>query len=213
MKSYIVLLIIVVLFGCSKGSKSSLALEEYQNWLIEHKEQILKTKGTDFLRISAQYLAADYLAFQDLKLSVGSVSQEALDSLSHEYLQTLSFQVNLEASSKENNLLYHKVNGYSEYKQRVNHLNFDLDTFLSLTVNDHRYKPLLGHFEGYHELSNRLIFHVTFKPEEYMNGKFDDTIDRLYLTFDDPYWETGINHFTFEREHIEQLPKIALSKL
>lgn len=209
-RQIITLVVLSIMMSCGKSQKFSLSPNDYQSWMVDNVEQISRTKQTAIMSIETQYLPSEYLAYQDLKVSGDQLNQVNLDTLNSEYGCSLSFQISLHASDKETNLLYYNARDYSEYKQRVNYLNFNMESFISLQINDNQYRPSLTHFEGYHELSNKLVFHVAFNPSEYNCGKFEESTNDIRLTLEDPYWGSGINHFTFKKEHLEQLPQIAL---
>ncbi|MEL7002134.1 MAG: hypothetical protein AAFN93_05270 [Bacteroidota bacterium] len=216
MKNYFVIVLCLYLLpSCIKSSTDELSPAEYESWVIDNSENITRSKNVRGLSIEARYLPSQYMAYQDLERSSQPFDQMEFDKVLSEYQCSLNFQVMLEATSKEDNLLRYNIRSYEEYKRVINDLNFQIPSFIYLTLGEVKYQPVLSHFEGYNEFSNKLVFHIAFNPEEYECGQFKSgfNADKLRLTFDDPHWDTGMNHFTFKREHLEHLPQISLLKL
>jgi hypothetical protein len=107
------------------------------------------------------------------------------------------------------NLLYYGVPDADALTQRTRYLNFNVSEFVTLTYGDQVYEPVLSNFEGYNSIGNKINFIVVFELPEYNCGSFkDDSQNELRLTFKDPYWDLGVNHFTFEKKYILTVPNL-----
>lgn len=202
------IIMLALVFGCSHTA-DQLSWSDYQEWLLENSQSITKEKHINQLTIKAGYLPADLLAYQEYQESLANSSDAHLfDSLRSEYICGLSFKLSIISDDKGANLMYYGISTMEEYKQRVNVLNFNNEHFISLTLGEQKYKPVLSLFEGYNELSSRLTFNIVFTPKEFDCGVFEEDIDELTLTFDDPYWSTGVNHFLFRKTDLENIPKL-----
>lgn len=200
-------MMLALVLGCS-NTADQLAWPEYQEWLKENAELIIKEKHINQLTLKAEYMPADLLAYQEYEESKSSANTTLFDSLRNQYVCGLSFKLSIIADNKGANLMYTGISTMEEYKHRVNVLNFNNEEFLALTIGGEKYKPALSLFEGYNELSNRLTFNVVFTPKEFDCGVFEKDVDELTFTFEDPYWNTGVNHFLFRKTDLENIPKL-----
>ncbi len=199
----------VVLSGCDQ--ERALDWNDYQKWVANESNQLKKVKRVNGLNLSAQYLPADYLAFQELKRDNATIDSVNYKSARRNYQCGLTFRVMLEPQQKGVNLLHHKVSNTAEYGARVNALSFDIDRFIGMTIGDRTYTPVLSNYEGYNELNNRLIFTTVFQPEEFACGVFQADTDKITLTFDDPFWSTGVNNFTYGTSILTDVPQIKMN--
>jgi len=211
MKKIIIILLLSSMFACERGTPSELEYSGYQKWLSEYKQDFNKSRATSLLTVSGKYLDSDLLAYQEYSNLEEGVNI-SLDSLKSSYQCGLSFKITLKANDKTTNLLNYQISDYNDYKERINFLNFKIDQFIQLTDGQNSYKPTLGHFEGYNELSNKLVFNLVFNPESYNCGEFSATAGNYKLTFDDPYWNSGINHFTFDTKKLKNIPDLVLAQ-
>ncbi|MEO1053054.1 MAG: hypothetical protein AAFX87_20640 [Bacteroidota bacterium] len=200
-----------LLLGCGSAFDKEMTWSNYSKWLTSKRESFVKTKEVNGLKITGEYLPADFLAYQEYKSTLTHGQQPNYDTIKKEYACGLSFKVSLK-TEEITNLLQYQVVDYMQYKERINTLNFDIAEFIQLKIGGENYKPSLSIFEGQNELSNQVTFHLVFTPDEYNCGDFNDNVEQMKLTFQDPYWDTGVNHFAFTIEEITNLPKLLVDK-
>lgn len=206
-----ILLSLAFIISCT-SRPSELPWRDYQEWLQNNDQEITKEKDINGLKMKAEFLPSDFLAYSEYEQLGSNATPGIFDSLLKEYKCGLSFKLSLLADEQTANLMYHGISTMNEYKQRVNLLSFYSEQFISLNVGDDQFKPVLAVFEGYNELSNRLTFSMVFTPQGYHCGVFDEEVQELKLTFDDPYWGTGTNHFLFRKGDIQNIPKLIIAK-
>jgi hypothetical protein len=194
--------------GCSqKEIPAELQWRAYLSWMKENQGEFEKVKKINQINLVANYYPAEFLAYQELVRS-SVVIKEDYDSVLMEYKCSLTFRIKLAPETRAFNLLQYNIASIEEYKARATYLTFSSAEFIYLTVDETTYTPVLTSYEGYNELSNELVFAAVFQPEEYGCAGFEQDITKLRLTFEDPYWDMGVNHFTYDTEIIGNSPKI-----
>jgi len=203
-------LLLLLFTGCSSQS-DTLSWNKYQKWLFGESTDLKKVKQVNDINITAQYLPANYLAYKEMLADDAVMdSTHYKNSLDH-YQCGLTFRVLVEPEKGGVNLLYHRVSSEVGYKQRVNALSFEIDQYISMNVGGTEYTPVLAHYEGYNEMLNRLIFTTVFQPEEFKCGSFDASTEKITIQFDDPFWSTGVNNFTYGTASLTDVPQIILN--
>ncbi|TRX56138.1 hypothetical protein FNH22_17320 [Fulvivirga sp. M361] len=205
--SIIILLLANLLSSCGTGADIELSISEYRKWLTSSENGLRKHKKGKLIDVSASFLPSDLLTYRELNASLAAYSGEMLDSIKTRYDNTLNFTIELSAKQVGENLLWYGLTDYTSYQARIHKLNFNIENFISLKIMDATYYPVLSHFEGYNELSNKLIFHIAFAPTK-VSLELPGTTVRL--TFDDPYWRTGVNHFSFKKEDFDNIPELVI---
>lgn len=203
----IILLFNGFLFGCGVSNDRELSISEYQRWLASSESGLRKNKTGRLVNINALFIPSDLMTYRELNALGLAYSVEVFDSVRSGYKKTLNFSVELQAKETGQNLLWYGLTDYTSYQARIHELSFSIESFISLKVAEETYYPVLAHFEGYNELSNKLIFHVAFMPGKEVLRSPGATIR---LTFDDPCWRTGTNHFTFKKEDFDNMPQLAI---
>lgn len=198
----------ILYLGCSEDK--NLNWSEYSEWMSENKELLIKQKQVNSIDISCFYQPAQYLAYNDLLKSGKIIDSVSLTEASAHYACGLTFRITVRSGDRNINLLYAGVNSETDYKKRINELNFHADEFIALTLNGQEHIPSLVSYEGYNELSNQLLFTAVFTPKAYGCGSNGNTIESVKLTFDDPYWGIGTTHFTYDNKILTGIPSLVL---
>jgi hypothetical protein len=184
-------------------------VDAYKQWMSNYSP-FVKERVVSDIKITARYMPADYLAYKDLKAVNSLVTQQDMDSLSAKFSKGLYFLISLEPTdATKGKLVRRGITTHEEYNRRVQVLSFNMDAFISLEYGqDNTLSPSLVNYEGLHELGDRINFMVVF-PESHK--VFPDG-GKLRLVFEDPFWQTGTNRFSFEVSQITNIPKL-ISKL
>jgi len=207
-------LMLAVLILTSCGRPKSLPAADYEKWVVGEESGLLQRKQINNVEVIARYMPAELLAYREFK----AFPETSFDSLKASYHCGLSFQVILRADKQNetySNLMYFNLAGEQDLSARTHYLNFSVPEFIELKSDGNTYKPVLANFEGYSSLGNQLSFQVVFVFPEYECGVFKPVTsgndgDELVLTFSDPIWNLGVNHFTFEKKSLQELPKLEL---
>ncbi|MEM7106689.1 MAG: hypothetical protein AAF519_00590 [Bacteroidota bacterium] len=206
MKLTACILILLLVNGCSKKT-DEFGWDAYTSWLAEESNGLYKMKQSKNINITATFQPSDFIIYKSLDPDQGYHLQ-SVDSLRTSLHGSLNFQITISAKNPDVNLLWWGVGSYPDYKQRVNQLSFNAGQMLRLVIDDQESQVLLTHFEGYNELSDKIILHVAFENK---NGGLLDSQSKIKLTFEDPFWGSGVNHFTYKMEDITNVPKLTFS--
>lgn len=208
---YALLILTLSIVGCTSYNPKQLQYNDYVEWVSKNKESLSKVKDNRIISINAEFQPSDLLAYHEYKRS-GKSDDSDYDVILEKYQCGISFKISVKAKDQQVNLLNYGISSYAEYSERINYLSFQIKEFTSITTNGYSYKPVLSHFEGYNEFSNRLIFHTVFQPEEFDCGKYRQDFGDIRLTFEDPFWGAGVNHFTFNKEQLINIPQLILAQ-
>ncbi|MFN3402660.1 MAG: hypothetical protein ACK40G_01105 [Cytophagaceae bacterium] len=203
MKHY--LLFILILFSSCKSDFTS--EKQMHAWINNPENGIIKSKTIGDLSYTIKYLPPEFLAFNELKRSE-KTSQAYIDSLILYYNGSLTFLLTIEVKDAPNgnSPLTMNINNYAEYKDRIEKLNFELDDFLTLVVNEKNFKPLVWTLENTYNIGNKSNLFIVFGDN--VNGENLLNNQNLELVFNDELFMTGINKFNFDTEKMKNIPSI-----
>ena len=205
MRGHHLVITLLLMSSCSYQT-DTLNKEDYVEWFADNDE-LIKEKRSKYVELGVRYLPPGYLMLKDIENEGGYFTHAEQDSIEKQYSEALYFEIEVSAINPlASNLLQFGLKDYEEYKTRINYLNFHIDDFVKLTMDGREFSPILAHMESFSELSSRLIFRVAFAQVKAR----ELTKNEIRLTFEDPCWRSGTNHFSFSLEHLNNLPKLAL---
>ncbi len=105
----------------------------------------------------------------------------------------------------EMDMMYLGISNYSEYSRRISTMNFRMNEYITLKTDTVKFTPVLSSLENTYGLSKALNINVVFSPGE--NHKDVVNSETLDFILSDDIFNTGISHFVFRREAIEQIPE------
>ncbi len=92
------------------------------------------------------------------------------------------------------------IHSLEDYRERMTILNFRLDEAFFISLGDQKIYPTIVHMENTYGLTSGRIIHVVF-GDPAVRRAVQAGID-LDFVFDDPVFQTGINHFLFKHDAI-----------
>jgi hypothetical protein len=201
---YIGIFALVLLVSCGQNEISS--EEDYLLWLNEEGNGLLKKKEAGGITIKVKQLPSSYLAYQDL-MNNKTIKKELADSVIKSYDKSLTFllTIGVDGVTKQGDIMYQGVKDYEAYKRQLMEMNFGIENNITLTIKDKMYKPVLAHLENVYGLTDSRNITLVFVPETKGESSFY-TAKEIQFTYDDELFNTGINHFTFNREDIKNTP-------
>jgi len=202
------ILLAVALISCEEPKQ--LTWKKYIAWLQDHPEIVSKTKEVNDIKISLDYIPADVSAYREFAVLEGVPGERQFDSLRQFYKCGFHFQLRLEADPVKKNLLFYNTHDETDYKQRIETLSFFSQEFVSLESNGKEDFPVLSQYEGYNELSNKIVIHLVFNPSWFTCDAPIAGDQKMAIVFKDPYWETGINRFAFDTQQLKSIPTLKL---
>lgn len=202
------LLFLVSMSACEQPK--SLSWTKYNLWLANNSAVYHKTKETNEINLSAQHIPSGWLAYKELENSQLPYKQYLLDSIREFYKCGLHFRISLESDPAKTKLLYYNIKDDVDYKERIEMLSFHADEFIFIESDGKHEPPMLTQYEGFNELRNRITLHCVFSPKWFVCEKFEDNLKDFTLVFEDPYWDMGINKFTFSVDELKEIPDLKI---
>ncbi|MBP2832844.1 hypothetical protein J8281_11665 [Aquimarina sp. U1-2] len=196
-----VLLLLIILSGCSSSVTTE---KEFLKWLGDANNGFVKKNSANGFLLAMKYLPAEYLALNEMgkdEKTEGTYFEEYVAKFknSRTFLLTISNEnANVDASN-------YNVANLREYNQRIKDLSFAIKKSLVLkTSSGKKYEPVLTTMENLYEIANKKAIYMVFTDDqkEIVNS------DRLDIVFHDEFLDTGINHFVFQKEKIDNLPNL-----
>ncbi|HET6243903.1 MAG: hypothetical protein H0V01_04455 [Bacteroidetes bacterium] len=172
---------------------------------------LIKSKSINGIKVTAKYLPPEFLVYKDLKTH-DEFNTFLKDSLMEWYKFNHTFLLNIaldEENKNDMDVMRYGVKNYEEYKEKFISMNFDLTDFISLKIKDKKLSPVLINLENVYGLSKDRNVHLVFTTDEKTN--YTD-FEELDLVYNDEIFETGINHFVFQKKDIESIPLIKFWK-
>lgn len=202
--SLLILPLLLFLLSCSNSSVST--YEEYVAWLNDEDNGLVATKKSNGITIKVKYIPPDYLAYQELQ-GQSRVKKAKIDSLVESYNKSLTFlmTIGVDGKLKEGDVMFQDVRDYESYKERLYAMNFDVEHLTTLKLGNKTYRPVLSGLENVYGLTESRNITLVFVPEEQKEKVFYAS-ESLQFSFDDEIFNTGINHFTFSREDLDNVP-------
>lgn len=197
----ILLLATVGLISCT-GSK--VKPEEFARYMNDPSNGLSKERKVNGITIRVKYLPASLLAYKEFK-SLEMQDASLYDSLRTTYISGHNFVMEIIPDSQED-LMLKDIHSETEYKERVNLMNFNLKEYLELSVNGETIPASIANLENTYGLQNGRKVMVVF-PKKSSDKKENSDVQ---FTFQDEIYATGINHFTFSSKDLEAIPDIKL---
>lgn len=180
--------------------------KELYAWLNAPKNGFVRSKTVNGLRLTVKYLPPEYQVLQEVK-NMQSANKPLLDSLLAMYAKNHAFLLTI-APDKDNggngDIMYREVYNYSEYKARVLDMNFEMGKYITLKAGGRTFSPVLSTLENTYSLTEKRNIYLVFAGEKSQKELLN--APRLDLIFADELFHTGINHFVFKKENIQNLP-------
>lgn len=197
-----------ILVSCHNPKQ--LSWSQYSAWLNDHGEFIIRESRYEDIKFTVRYIPADVSAYRDFQSLNQYAGTLEFDSLVNLYECGLRFQLSIESDIETKNLLYFNSKDDGDYKLRVETLSFYPEEFISIVANENIQYPVLSQFEGYSELTNKIVVHLVFDPSWYQCKSFAPMAHSFSLVFNDPFWDTGISRFEFDAEQLEAIPNLTI---
>jgi hypothetical protein len=199
---YSIVLIAGIFLQSCKNSK--VKPPEFARYINDPANGLSKERKVNGITIKVKYLPTSLLAYKEFKESE-MVDEAQYDSLYTTYASGRSFLMEIIPDNKED-LMSKDIDTESEYKERVNQMNFNLRDYLELSVNGETIPASIANFENIYGLQNGRKVMVVFpiKPSD-KKGNGD-----IQFTYHDEIYATGINHFTFSAKDLQAVPEIKL---
>ncbi len=212
MVKHISVLICVCLLAVSCGKKKELAEPEYLKWLDDTENGLSLVKKVNGLEMKIKFLPPDYNAYLELS-SLKVKNKKVFDSLCNDYSNNMTFLFSIGPSETEENgtdIMFRSIQSYQEYTERVVAMNFEMEQYVTLNINNKEYKPVLSSMENSYGLENKRNMLFVFVPADKNDTGFK-TSEKMDFVYLGELFDTGINHFVFTRTSINEAPEIKVN--
>ncbi len=193
---------IIFLSSCNKTLKSEL---DYLKWLEDTSNGLVIQKEINGFHLKMKYLPTEWLAYQDYKQlkRIGATSRKQdlinLYDSSYVFLFTIS-------NDQDKDIMYYKVQTIEDLKTNVLDMNFNLQDYIWISINGQEIFPTLLHMEGTSEIKNSKTFYIVFSNSQDTSDLFN--ISAIDIVFKDVFFNTGITHYKFQKDNLNEIPKI-----
>jgi hypothetical protein len=180
--------------------------KDYFKWINNEDNGLVKSKYVNDVKISVKYLPPAYLAYEELSGNPYA-SKKVKDSLINYYSKSKAFLLTIgtdERKVKGMDIMYKDISDYNEYRTRSEFMNFEMDELISLNTHSSSFKPVLNTMENTYSTTNSRSIFLVFNGEE-LAKEFDHS-ESVDLVFNDDIFQTGVNHFVFEKKSLESIP-------
>ncbi len=168
---------------------------------------LVKHKTTDGIRIRVKYLPIDYLVYNNIKNEEPALDKKGVDSVKKSYKNSLTFVLTLgPEEGKHFDITRVGVSNYEEFAQRIEEMSFHMHEYISLTINDLKYKPQLAQLESINTVEPSKNIIVVFDALD--DNEESILTDDFTFTYIDELFYTGINNFKFNKSDVLALPTL-----
>lgn len=201
---YIGALSLLILASC--GQKAITSFEDYLAWLNDEENGLVMSKEAGGISIKVKQLPSNYLAYQDL-IKQSTIKKTEADSIIKSYDKSLTFlmTIGVDGDVKKGDIMYQGVKDYEEYKRQLYAMNFDIENDITIKIDGKTYRPVLSNLENVYGLTESRNITIVFVPETEKEQSFYLS-EEVQFSYEDELFDTGINHFTFYRENINNSP-------
>jgi len=202
----LITVLLIVVGGCRPDK---LKIDAYKAWIDKEGHGLVKRRVINGVTLEGRFLPGEYQAYQDYQAN----PQQPLDSVLSAYRCGLTFHISLQADKETGNyrnLMYYNTHSQEEITGRTRELSFNASDFTELSYKGKHYVPVLSVFEGYNPIANRISLMLVFSVPGYPCGTDADDSGEFDLTFYDPYWELGTNHFLFQKHDLKNIPDLVI---
>ncbi|HEX8547984.1 MAG TPA: hypothetical protein VF691_13570 [Cytophagaceae bacterium] len=190
------------LFSCKKTSFNN------EKELHEYVSSLSKKSETDLYTVTVKYLPAEYLTYKELKGKSYSTNEK--DSLQRVYNTSRAFIINIRLKDDRLDPLKENSAGYTEYKNKLEALAFDMESFVTVEADSIEFLPVLSMLHPTQNLGGGKSVYLLFADNEKQSGLLK--ADHLNLIFKDEIFSTGSHKFNFSKKDLNDIPNIAFWK-
>ena len=194
------LIVIIFFTSCKQSFKD---INQYYHWMDDKENGLVIKRSSGDKELTMKYLAVPYLVYNDVK-DIENPSKVLIDSLTRVYSNSRNFLLTIRSTSHNEDIMLEGVTNEMEYNQKNLVMNFGISEYLTLKTDiGNSYFPALVNMENTYGLQKHKNFYIVFAPMD-ENEKDIMTSQTLDVVFDDRIFSTGINHFLFEKEKLDQ---------
>lgn len=195
----IIAIIVVLLYSCNTSFTNE---KDFFNWLNNKKNGFVKETSANRFLLTMKYLPPEYLAFNEISKS--DDNNKSFNDYLEEFKNSRTFLLIISPEDIGVDVSKYGIFNMDEYKQRIHDLNFNIKERIYIqTDNGKKYHPNLTTMENLYEVSNKKRIYLVFAENQAISNS--KTLDVVFI---DDFLDTGINHFLFKKDKIDNIPQI-----
>lgn len=183
--------------------------KDYYQWINEESHHLFVTKSINGVKLTVKYLSPEYLAYKEYNgTGAGSKAKDSLLLLyNRNRTFLLSFNADGKSEGQSGDIMYKDITNTEEFNNRLLELTFNIGQFIRLKTDSNIYLPVLFTFENSYGISPGRSIYLVFAPD---GKETDDLLSsaRVDIVFDDQVFMTGISHFSFKKDDLDNIPHI-----
>jgi hypothetical protein len=210
------IIVLIVLIACLTSSCDRKRIEdpkEYFKWINNPDHHLVVTKNVNDVELIVKYLPPEYMAYRELS-GQKKFSEKERDSLINYYSMSKTFLLTInskgEGKQKPSDIMFRGIDKYQDYKERSFEMNFSMEDFVSLVTDKGTYKPVLNTLENTYGLSSSRTILFVFADSN--KGRDLNNAKELDFLFEDEFFSTGVHHFEFEKDDLDNIPYFIFTK-
>jgi hypothetical protein len=190
-------------FGCKKEFNN---MSQFLQWVNDPDNELLIEKSINGFKLRMKYLPPEYLVIQEMSNET-NYSQTELDSIYGYYSKSRTFILSISHPADKGadpDILFSSSRNYSEYAGKYMALSFGLQSYIKIVSQNKTYQPVLTAMEQTTSITGGRTFYLVFADVEQTDELLNEEI--LDIVFDDEIFNTGISHFRFTKEDMDNIP-------
>ena len=196
-------------FSCAKTINSE---EQYFKYLNDKKNGLVYEKSVNGFKLIMKYISPEFLAYKEIGTKEGQSSHSDKDSLIASYQKgvTVLFSIAEEQEEIKHDITQYNVFSEEEFKRRFHELHFNINEHIWINHEAGKVKPGLSMLESTFELGGPRKFYLVFDAQNEWGAL--NKLEKLDIVFNDVFFDTGISHFIFKQQDINNIPKLSFWK-
>ena len=204
-RGFLILLILMSLIGqsCERKLKD---IGSFYKWINDPENGMVKSASAGGVKVTLKYLPPEYLVYQQIEEE--GMKGSKIDSLLNAQKYSKVFLMTIgPAETGSGDIMYKELDNYKQYKERVLQMNFDMASYLEIHAGTSIYKPMLSTMENTYSTSESRNIYMVFIDDKKQKGDLINAKE-LELVFQDELFQSGINHFVFNKKEMDHLPEM-----
>jgi hypothetical protein len=180
-------------------------------WVHNADNGLIKQKTVDQVALSVKYLPPELLVSRELKGQ--PTKRKVVDSLLSQYKNGRTFLLNIGLKGKGEkatvqDILYKDADSYGAYKQRAMEMNFNMAQYIRLKADNKVLVPVIANMENTYSLTKGRNIYLVFSGNKATQQALKQA-QKLDIIFTDQLFETGIHHFVFDTNKLDNIPQVS----
>ena len=136
---------------CSYFPVKHLGRKDYVQWINDPSNGLSKSKVVGDIKFTLRYKPVDYIVLNEVLAN--TITSGGFDSLKRKYDGLQYFEMTIDPSTGNENILKYQTNSASDYNENLNYYSFKMREDIKLIDGDSILPCVLFNFDNSHDLS------------------------------------------------------------